>query len=70
MKEKEYSVMFRLMDGGKIMTKGKAKSKEGMLTQMKYGDGYSFERPDGLLIRVMSHAVAYISVSEMAGEQE
>ena len=69
MKEKEYSVMFRLMDGSKIMTKGKAKSKDGMLTQMKCGDGYSFERSDGLLIRVMSHAIAYISVSEMAGEQ-
>ncbi|BDZ80515.1 hypothetical protein [Claveliimonas bilis] len=69
MNEKEYSVMFRLMDGSKIMTKGKANSKDGVLTQMRYGDGYSFERSDGLLIRVMSHAIAYISVSEMAGEQ-
>ena len=69
MNEKEYSVMFRLMDGRKIMTKGKAKSKDGVLTQMRYGDGYSFERSDGLLIRVTSHAIAYISVSEMDGEQ-
>ena len=68
MKEKKYSVMFWLMDGSKIMTEVKAKSKYDMLTQMRYEDGYSFERSDGLLIRVMSHAIAYISVNEIAGE--
>ena len=67
---KEYSITFNLVNGHRIITKESGRSEEGVLTSMRRGQGYKFVRMDGIYISIPDHAVAYISVYEMGGDQE
>lgn len=66
---KEYSITFYLMNGHRIITKETGRSEEGVLTGMRRGLGYRFVRGDGIYISIPDHAVAYISVYEIGGEE-
>ena len=67
---KEYSITFCLMNGHRIITKESGRSEEGVLTSMRRGQGYKFVRSDGIYISIPDHAVAYISVYEIGGEED
>ena len=67
---KEYSITFYLMNGHRITTKESSRSEDGVLTSMRRGQGYKFVRMDGIYISIPYHAVAYISVYEMGGEED
>lgn len=41
-----------------------------MLASMRRVQGYKFVRMDGIYISIPDHAVAYISVHEIGGDQE
>ena len=67
---KEYSITFYLMNGHRIITKESGRSEDGVLTGMRRGQGYKFVQMDGIYISIPDHAVAYISVYEMGGEED
>ena len=67
---KEYSITFNLVNGHRIITKESGRSEDGVLTSMRRGQGYKFVRMDGIYISIPDHAVAYISVYEIGGDQE
>ena len=67
---KEYGITFYLVNGHRIITKESGRSEEGVLTSMRRGQGYKFVRTDGIYISIPDHAVAYISVYEIGGDQE
>lgn len=67
---KEYSITFYLLNGHRIITKESGRSEEGVLTSMRRVQGYKFVRMDGIYISIPDHAVAYISVHEIGGDQE